>query len=108
MSNVPVLGWTRYAAYERAAIACALTASTGQSDGTSAGTTPRRYDSIGSSLTTFAVAVGPVLPMRRRTPRYRSYADGRDQSWSVVFVPGRTRICAEEAALCSVVPFEAV
>src|SRR6266850_4231753 len=108
MSNVPVAGWSRYAAYERAAIACALTASTGHVAGTSAGTTPRRYVSIGSSLTTLTLAVASVLPIRRRTPRKWSYADGFDQSCRTEPLPGRTRRLADEALAYRVEPSAAV
>src|SRR5688572_7316609 len=57
-----------YVEYDRAAIACALSASVLNHDGDSRGTTPYRYDSRSSTLTTLTVEV-PVLTARR-TPRY--------------------------------------
>ena len=56
----------RTAAYERAAIVWAWRAATGHEDGISIGTTPRRYDSSGSSLTTSAFAPERMI---RRVPR---------------------------------------
>src|SRR5829696_6160359 len=74
----------------------------------SAGITPLRYDSIGSSLMTLAVEVPSVLPMIRRTPRKRSYAEGVDHSCSVAPLPGRIRMLLDAVPLWSEVPSTAV
>src|SRR5688572_28733396 len=86
----------------------ALMASIGQEAEISAGTTPRRYCSIGSSLTTLTFDEAPVSPINRRTPRKRSYADGVDHSWRVAPLPGRMRIRLPVVELWRVVPSVAV
>src|SRR6478672_8163984 len=56
----------------------ALSASVGQPDDISTGTTPRRYMSSGTWLTTLTV---PAPRNSLKLPRYVSYDEGFDTSW---------------------------